>query len=431
MDDKAPTHNMKAVIKETGLTPVTLRAWERRYGLIKPQRSPGGHRLYSTDEIVLLKWLIEKQKEGLTISRAVDLWRTQAGRPKELSKSPPVLPVKPEMGESMLDQMAQNWYEACLAFNEPEAELVVARALAMAAPEVVCTQVLQKGLAELGREWYAGKVSVQQEHFASALAARRLNALFAIAPAPKQSGRLLFVCPAGEYHDLALLMLAFILRWQGREVIYLGADNPLDQLDATLQTTKPFLVISAAQTLPGAASLVELADFLNRRSLRLAFGGGIFNHIDKLSDRIPGYFLGREIIKAPQEIDRLLADKPSLPVSNPATSGYAENLAGFREHGALIMSRVRQILQSSRIAPRHVEAANINFSQAVTASLILGEVGLLDYSVVWLNGFLQNIKVSPAFALQYYQAFHQAVKEQPGFQDGPLLDWLAKFETMS
>ena len=95
MDDKAPAHNMKAVIKETGLTPATLRAWERRYRLFKPQRTKGGHRLYSESDIILLKWLVEKQKEGLSISRAVDLWRSQAGRPKELSKSPPVLPVRP------------------------------------------------------------------------------------------------------------------------------------------------------------------------------------------------------------------------------------------------------------------------------------------------------------------------------------------------
>ena len=72
----------------------------------------------------------------------------------------------------MLDQLRQIWREACLAFNEPEAELAMAKALAIATPEVVCTQVLQKGLAELGEGWYAGTVSVQQEHFASALAMR-------------------------------------------------------------------------------------------------------------------------------------------------------------------------------------------------------------------------------------------------------------------
>ncbi|MHC1770169.1 MAG: MerR family transcriptional regulator [Flexilinea sp.] len=121
---------MKAVVKETGLTPATLCAWERRYGLFKPQRSPGGHRLYSGDEINLLKWLVEKQKEGLSISRAVDLWRSQVNRSQEFIQDPSVSRVPPAFDEAMLSQLSQNWYEAYLAFNEPQAELAIAKALA-------------------------------------------------------------------------------------------------------------------------------------------------------------------------------------------------------------------------------------------------------------------------------------------------------------
>lgn len=431
MDEIAPVYNLKVVTKETGLTPATLRAWERRYGLFKPQRSPGGHRLYSEDEINLLKWLVEKQKEGLSISRAVDLWRSQAARSQESTPSLSVSQVKPAMSKGILGQLSQNWCEACLAFNEPEAELALSKALAIASPEAVCTQVLQKGLAEIGQGWYAGKVSVQQEHFASTLVARRLNALFAIAPIPTHAGRLLVACPPGEYHDLALLMLAFILRWQGWEVIYLGADIPLDQLDATLQTTKPNLVISAAQTLPGAASLLELAEFVNSRSIPLAFGGGIFNEITELSERIPGYFLGQNVEIAPQVIEHLLTYRPSPPVSRPLPPTYAAALAAFREQEALILTRVRKIMQSSPVSPRDVERANVNFSRAVVAALSLGEIHFLDYTVGWLNGLLENIGVSPAFVVQYYQVFYRVVKDLPGLQVEPILEWLSRFETLS
>lgn len=431
MSEKVPAYNLKAVIKETGLTPATLRAWERRYGLFKPQRSPGGHRLYSEDEINLLKWLVERQKEGLSISRAIDIWRSQTNQAPAQIQSPPVSQIAPTMGESMLDVLCQNWYEACLAFNEPEAELAIAKALAIAPPEVVCTQVLQKGLAKLGQGWYAGTVSIQQEHFASALIARRLNALFAIAPTPTRPGRLLAACPPGEFHDLALLMLAFILRWRGWEVIYLGADIPLEQLDATLRATSPHLVLSAAQTLPGAASLVELAEFVKTQSIPLAFGGGIFNQIDGLSERVPGHFLGRDVDATPQMIEHLLTYRPSPPVSTPLPPDYRAALAGFREQEALILTRVRQIMQSSQVAPRHIDAANVNFSRAIMAALVLGDIYLLDHSVEWLNGLLENYGVSPSFVVQYYQAFHRAVQEQPGFQAGPILEWLGRFERLS
>jgi DNA-binding transcriptional MerR regulator len=428
MSENTPAYNLKVVVKETGLAPATLRAWERRYELFTPQRSPGGHRLYSEDEINLLKWLVERQKEGLSISRAVELWRSQAGQSPAQIKIPPVAQEVPTLGEGMLDQLRQTWREACLAFNEPEAELATAKALAIATPEAVCTQVLQKGLAELGEGWYAGNTSIQQEHFASALVARHLNALFAVAPMPTRPDRLLAACPPGEDHDLALLMLAFILRWRGWEVIYLGADVPLEQMDATLQATSPNLVLSVAQTLPGASSLKELAEFTNDRSIPLAYGGGIFNRIPDLATRIPGHFLGRHVDAAPQVVEHLLTFRPSRPALQPLPPAYVAALAGFREKEALIVTRVCQILQSSSINRRHVESANINFTQAVVAALILGEINYLDHSVAWLNGLLVNYGLSPTLAVQYYQAFHQAMQEQTGLQAGQVLDWLSRFE---
>lgn len=427
MNERTPGYNLKVVINETGLTPATLRAWERRYKLFTPQRSPGGHRLYSEDQINLLKWLVSRQKEGLSISRAVDLWHSQAAHPLE-KQSPSSSSTIPIVSEGMLDQLRQNWREACLAFNEPEAELAVAKALAIAPLEVVCTQVMQKGLAELGESWYAGNISVQQEHFASALVARRLNALFAVAPTPTRSGRLLAACPQGEDHDLALLMLAFILRWRGWEVIYLGANVPLDQLDATLRATAPNLVLSAAQTLPAAAALLELAEFMNSRSIPLAFGGGIFNHIPSLTERIPGHFLGQQVDEAPRVVEHLLNNRPSHPASRTLPPAYSAALEGFKENEAFIVTRVRQILQSSPIDPRHVESASINFARAVVAALVLGEINYLDVSIDWLNGLLKNYGMSPTFSIQYYQAFRQAVQEQPDFQAGPILEWLSRFE---
>lgn len=76
MDRDTPTFNLKAVVQETGIKPDTLRAWERRYGLPEPNRSSGGHRLYSQNDIDTLLWLMSRQNEGMTISRAVDLWRS-------------------------------------------------------------------------------------------------------------------------------------------------------------------------------------------------------------------------------------------------------------------------------------------------------------------------------------------------------------------
>jgi DNA-binding transcriptional MerR regulator len=428
MAGKIPTYNLKAVVHETGLTPATLRAWERRYGLLKPQRSPGGHRLYTQDEIEMLKWLVARRSEGLSISHAMEMWRNQEiNTPDQLYLYTTQVPSH-ATGGSMLEQLRIKWLAACLAFDEPAAELALTQALAMASPEVVCTELLQKGLAEIGEGWYTGTVSIQQEHFASALAMRRLNSLLAIAPTPTRPDRLLAACPPGEAHDLALLMLTFILRWRGWDVVYLGANVPLIHLDATLESTAPRLVLSVAQTLPGAAALSEFAKYMNTQSIPLGYGGGIFNHIPALTECIPGYFLGHELSAVPQVIERLLTNQPPLLITKPLHPAYTSALTGFIEKEALIITSVSEALQKSEIAPQHLEEANTHLTRAIASALALGEIHFLDYSVGWLNGLLVNYGLSPTLAVQYYSAYRQAVQQHLGSQAGPILDWLVKEE---
>jgi MerR family transcriptional regulator, light-induced transcriptional regulator len=419
MSSHSPQYNLKAVIHETGLTPATLRAWERRYGVLKPQRSAGGHRLYSQEQIEMLKWLVRRKSEGLSISRAVDLWRSQEDSARLQSQPAPLFTA----GETMLDQLRQSWIEACLSFDEPKAEQALAQSLALASPEVVCSEVLQKGLAALGEGWYVGSVTVQQEHFASALAARRLHALMAVAPTPFRSGRLLAACPPGEEHDLALLMLSFILRWRGWEVVYLGANVPLDRLDATLKSTGVRLVLSVAQTLAGAASLSKLADFLDAQSIPLGYGGGIFNQLPSLTTRIHAHFLGPDLGAVPAAVENLIDRSPRLARPAPLAPDYQIALDGFKTREALIQRSVAQSLEHSQIEPQHLEEANKNFTLAILSALTLGDIEALDHSVGWLDGLLRNHNLPKKLAHEYFSAYQEAVRLHLGAQAGPVLSW--------
>ena len=66
-----PIFNTKAVSIETSVPPDTFRAWERRYGVPRPQRTQGGHRLYSERDITIIRWLRDRTAEGMNISHAV------------------------------------------------------------------------------------------------------------------------------------------------------------------------------------------------------------------------------------------------------------------------------------------------------------------------------------------------------------------------
>jgi DNA-binding transcriptional MerR regulator len=135
--------NLKAVIKKTGLKPDTLRAWERRYGIPTPQRSAGGHRLYSQHDISTIQWLMARQQEGMSIKRAVELWgqieregRDPLHTPTPLV-FPPAPPVAVQMADGTLSEMRKSWINACLIYDERTAEQILAQAFAIYPLELV------------------------------------------------------------------------------------------------------------------------------------------------------------------------------------------------------------------------------------------------------------------------------------------------------
>lgn len=259
---RTPTYNLKAVLRETGIKPDVLRAWERRYGLPMPDRTPGGHRLYSLYDIETVKWLIQRQNEGLSISRAVDLWNEMLSQDRDpLEKSTqPTLALQARQQaiylppETNLESIRSHWLAACLNYNETAAEQALNQAFGLYPVETVCTEILQRGMAELGMLWYEGRASVQQEHFASGLAMRRLDSLLSAAPAPTRSQTVLIGCPPDEWHTFTPLLLALFLRRRGINVIYLGANVPANRFEETIAAIQPSLIILAAQQLTSAAT---------------------------------------------------------------------------------------------------------------------------------------------------------------------------------
>lgn len=420
-----PTFNLKAVIHETGLNAETIRAWERRYGLLKPQRTSGGHRLYSTREIQILKWLVARQKEGMSISRAVELWRNLEGSGQDPFREMVLRQPSPVVANLSMDELRAAWVDACMRYHEQEAEQILAQAFAIAAPDIVCVEVLQKGLAAIGKGWYEGGVGVQQEHFASALAMRRLNALVSAVPPPSRPERLLAVCPPEEEHDFGLLLITFLLRRRGWDVIYLGANVPLDRLESTLQVTSPTLVVSVAQTLPTAATLLDMASFLLNRNVHLAFGGGIFNFFPTLKQRIPGYFLGEEISTVPLVVENILSLKPSLPSSEMIEPQYQMILDQYLEKLPLIESEIFELKETMEFSHAQIEFANGLFKRYLLAALQLGDIHLLGSSLDWLKGLLDNYGISLQLVDHFFIAYRQSISKYLSSDVRPFFEWIS------
>jgi DNA-binding transcriptional MerR regulator/methylmalonyl-CoA mutase cobalamin-binding subunit len=423
-----PLYNLKAVVQQTGLKPDTLRAWERRYGVPAPERSEGGHRIYSRRDIEIIRWLMARQREGLSISRAVELWQQleASGRDPLESALPIATPAAAASvgyaGETVAE-LREDWISACLGYDEREAEQILAQAFALYPPELVAVELLQKAVAEIGDGWYRGDVTVQQEHFCSGLAIRHLEALVMGAAAPTRPGRILVACPPEENHVIGLLVLTFLLRRRGWEVVYLGANVPSERLETTISAAKPQLIIFSAQQLHSAASLLDMAEVLRRERIPLAYGGLIFNLIPELRKRIPGHFLGERLDQAPAAVERLMTARPPLPGTVQACETCGQAREHFRDRQGLIEAELAQEATQLSIAPWHLALANHELGHNIGAALVLGDMDYLGTDLEWVQGLIGNRELPAQVLPRYLQAYRQAAEKHLDERAEPILDW--------
>ena len=439
--DKTPIYNLKAVVQETGLKADTLRAWERRYGVPAPQRTDSGHRLYSQHDIEVLKWLIERQDEGMSISRAIDLLHRFEDEGRDLFESVAApgaqravetRPAAPKLDQQILSeagtiqQMRTAWVDACLSFDEFRAEQLLSQAFALFPAEIVCIELIQHGLHEIGEGWYAGRVTVQQEHFASALAIRRMEALLASTPAPTRPGRILVGCPPEEEHTFVPLLLSLLLRRRGWDVVYLGANVPLRSLEATLATVRPNLVVLTAQQLYTAAGLMEMAELLLKERVPVAFGGLVFTEIPDLHQSLPGYYLGDKLEGAIAEVEHVMTSLKTLPAQHQIGYDYREALEHFRVRQVLIDADIWQQMMD-KMPNRLLATANLNFGRAILAALTLGNMNFLDADIEWVEGLLVNHHQMPADALdEYLEAYYDASLRNLDQRGAVVIEWLSR-----
>jgi methanogenic corrinoid protein MtbC1 len=422
-----PVFNLKAVTEKTGVTSDTLRAWERRYGLPQPERTKGGHRIYSQRDIDIIKWLVARREEGLRISRAVKLYRKLEEKGQSpLVPAPSTSEVTTVTGDA-ITELRQTWISALLSFDRKTAEQAITQAFALYPPALVCLEVLQTGIVEIGQGWYEGRITVQQEHFASKLTTRRLESMIRATPPPTRPDRILVACPPGEEHTFGLDILAFLLRRSGWDVLQLGANVPQRKMKETIEAIEPRLVILAAQQLHTAANLLRMIQALQSEDIALAFGGGIFHRLPSLQDYVPASFLGSSIEKAGQVVEQLMKSPPPSPAFvKTASQIYREALSHYRDRHPLLEAEVWEILRDKGINYEPLEETNRQFTQAITGALSFGDIALLDSHLVWLEGMHSSIRVSTEILSDYLDAYHQATEVHLDERGKPIRDWLSK-----
>lgn len=430
-----PAYNLKAVLKETGIKPDVLRAWERRYGIPMPERTSGGHRLYSQHDIEMIKWLISRQNDGLSISRAVEMWKEQLSLGLdpliEISLKQPVQlnvamaqTTAYQPPETSIEAIRSQWLAACMNFNEIGAEQALNQAFALYPVETVCVDVIQRGMVEVGSLWYQNQASVQQEHFASALAMRRLDSLLSASPAPTRSQTVIIGCPADEWHAFTPMLLALLLRRRGLNVIYLGANVPAAHFVETVETVGANLVVLASQQLNTAASLQQSAGRLSAQGMLVAYGGRIFAMHPGLLTRIAGHYLGDRLEAAIDKVESLLIIRPGEPQVLAASADYVDAFKAFSAKRAFVESSLNEEIRARGGDSAYLTIAHKFLGDNIIAALQLGDITYLNSEIDWLNVLLEAQHVSRSAVYEYLEYYSAAVGRQLGAQSNIICKWL-------
>jgi DNA-binding transcriptional MerR regulator len=247
--------------RRTGTRPDTIRAWERRYRLLEPARSPSGYRLYSPADEVVVRAMRRLTAQGLAAAEAATLAR----RGDEVDA--------PQPGPGALDPAteAARLRIELEDFDEAGANEIIDRALSGLSLETVTEGVVLAAMGEIGERWAAGDVSVAQEHFASSLLRGRLLGLgrgWGIGGGPLA----VLACLPGELHDLGLICFGLSLRQRGWRIAYLGPDTPLETLSDAAVRLDPRVVVVASQDSESAVGAAQPLAALAER-VAVAIGG--------------------------------------------------------------------------------------------------------------------------------------------------------------
>ena len=231
--DRGPLVRIGELSRRTGVGVDTLRAWERRYGLLRPQRSSGGFRLYGAgdeERVSAMKALIDS---GVSAAEAARL--AVADAPRE------------GRGHEAPTDHDERLTVALDRFDEADANAILDDAIARFTVEAVVSRVLLPVLHAIGIRWQSGEVSVAEEHFATALLRGRMLELGRNWGAGRGPLAVL-ACPPGELHDLGLIAFGLLLREHGWRVALLGADTPIGTIADAVEKLRPDAVVLAGVT---------------------------------------------------------------------------------------------------------------------------------------------------------------------------------------
>jgi DNA-binding transcriptional MerR regulator/methylmalonyl-CoA mutase cobalamin-binding subunit len=261
-------YTIKRAAELTGISLSTLRAWERRYGVVSPARSDGRYRLYSPADLRALAIMASLVNDG---------WSAKEAAAETLSRTsdvvqPPSVGGSEEPGEVT---PTSELLEAARELDTAKVADVLDEAFARGGFERVVDEWLLPALGGLGDAWADGRVSVAGEHLVSYAIQRRLAAIYEAAGGRMHGPAVVLGLPGGARHELGILAFAAAARRAGFTTAYVGADLPTEDWEVTVAARQASAAVLAVPRPADVVPAREICETLLRaHPALLVFVGG-------------------------------------------------------------------------------------------------------------------------------------------------------------
>jgi DNA-binding transcriptional MerR regulator len=251
----------------TGVKAITLRAWERRYSLIIPQRTPKGHRLYTQQDVGRINRIVELLNQGISVGHVKPLLDQE---PDDVIASSAT-----NEGDTWKDQQ-DRMLNAIESFDEQLLDNTYNDALSLYPLDIVNQRLTTPLMRLLGERWKKRKTGIAEEHFFSLYLRNKLGARIHHMNQRGNSPLLLLACLPGELHETGLLFFALAVVDAGYRALILGANTPLQQIPGVLAKKPCAAVVLSGSSKPARGLLgTELPDLITHVKAPVFVGGNI------------------------------------------------------------------------------------------------------------------------------------------------------------
>jgi len=230
---------IRAVARLTGVSPDNIRAWERRYGAVVPQRVKGG-RLFSEADLTRLRLLKRAVDHGHSIGQIARLSNEMLE--KLPIKKGDILPSD-EKVDSPRDHEIRTVFRLLQEYEVLEAERALNRLASFLSPHQLIHEAVIPLMQMVGDSWRNGSLTIAQEHVASAMLRSMLGTLIRLYGREDTPRKLMFATPSGELHEFGILSAAMLSAAGGLGTLYVGADLPAEEVIEAARKTQVAAVV--------------------------------------------------------------------------------------------------------------------------------------------------------------------------------------------